>query len=461
MANEASGPGGGKKPPTSTTTTTTKPINVTPGTGTKPTTTSTKPVKTTSGTGTKPLPTSTKPTTGSSGSGKPTQGSDSKPSSSTKKDPKANSGAKSPKESKAPSKPFLPEYGEDFEQKAKAKTTKADQEFDLLRLKYSDPMAKKLISAYQTRPEIIKSVFSQAPSDQVALKAIFAKSYYEININFKRILTVLSESNSYYINTIESLFNTLSYFFEPIPDTAAERSAVYSAWTSQLQIFFPPLSDIQFYDAAAAVTSLLGTTEENQLGYVAFNLMTLGWFAPEYTNAIDYLDVIGEDLFDLNRNIYSELISGQLIDDSGRLISAYSGQPVDSAIDWNINMVWQEQSTVEETLQTGLERGDITREDVGRISSLLNLDDPGLIQVDFIRWPIYVTYFMDQPVGWAEDALGHDVDFARVQDRRAIGIAYIFEEHDLTYFDYMKYMSLAENSSEPVSISTLSYLDNK
>lgn len=84
-------------------------------------------------------------------------------------------------------RPVLPETG-------KPKTSEMP-DLDLLRLKYSDPMARKLINAYQTRPNLVSGVMNMAASVEQGANMMFAKWGWDesANGNLETFLTGLNE----------------------------------------------------------------------------------------------------------------------------------------------------------------------------------------------------------------------------------------------------------------------------
>ncbi|MCE7948160.1 MAG: hypothetical protein DYG88_12100 [Chloroflexi bacterium CFX4] len=153
-------------------------------------------------------------------------------------------------------------------------------------------------------------------------------------------------------------------------------------------------------------------------------------------NAAELLNTIGADLFSLNQGIYTGLTNGDLVAPDGRLISPLTGQPVDSALAWDLDMVRREQQEVERIIQSALANGQITESDVRTINGLLNINRaPGLAMgapfiadlSDIERAQRAVNGFM-----------GGDLDFGQLNHRIAISWAMVFAMHGRAgeYGDY-------------------------
>jgi WXG100 family type VII secretion target len=216
---------------------------------------------------------------------------------------------------------------------------------------------------------------------------------------------------------------------EPDPGNPGGRSEVYSRWAALLRALGGERGDIRFYNAAAKVTTILGMSEQfgSLLNFLGMNLSP---------NAAALLETIGADLFSLNQGIYQGLTDGTLIAPDGRLISPLTGQPVNSALEWDLDMVRREQQEVERIIQNALANGQITESDIRTINGLLNINRVPVLAMG-------APFFADlSDIERAQRAvngfMGGNLDFGQLNHRIAIGWAMVFAMHGRAgeYGDY-------------------------
>jgi WXG100 family type VII secretion target len=221
---------------------------------------------------------------------------------------------------------------------------------------------------------------------------------------------------------------------ETDPGNPAERSPIYGAWAEDLRRQSGPERDIKFYDAASAVTKTLGMND-NAIAEAWLNLTGQN-LTPAAANL---LNQVGADLFSLNRDIHTQLQSGALTAPDGRLISPLTGQPVNSAFEWDTHMVIREQTEVENRLQAAVQRGEITQADVDAINGLVNINRAGGLTGAGTAIANRLGMVDTSGNEWAQRALGGNIDFGNMNNRVAIGWAMVYQQHGKSYEEYVAF----------------------
>lgn len=228
---------------------------------------------------------------------------------------------------------------------------------------------------------------------------------------------------------------------DPIPGTARERSETYNTWTENLRDQDGMVSDVRFFSAASSVTSLLGIIDDDGL------LTGLGLLSGvDVPRTRIFLDIIGAVLMDGpmvedprvpdqrgNIDIYNGLVNGDLVADDGRLISPLTGQPVDSALEFDIHMVFWEQNRVQQVIEEVIYAGRNSPTTItGIMLSVDVLLGSGASPIGQSLIPNDTSF-----VVWANDIVstldgfeaGQNISFGPIEHRRALGIALIFQNH--------------------------------
>ena len=220
-------------------------------------------------------------------------------------------------------------------------------------------------------------------------------------------------------------------------DTSRQRSTAYGIWDLLLGTVEGVQSEIEFYDAADEAASLVAVVEDlgqargfylkqtlAETPYIFSHIFSFSKYQEgTYDDTLKLLDAIGEKLYDVNLDIFSSL----LLDaqrGKNELISPYTNRAVASALEWDIHMVWTEQSAVQEVIDG--ENPPQDQRDL--VTEFFNLDDGGYLFSFAAR---------QEAIEWAEEELGIDIiKFDNLEYRIALGIAMVFKKHNLDREDY-------------------------
>ena len=196
-------------------------------------------------------------------------------------------------------------------------------------------------------------------------------------------------------------------------------------------------SGLEFYDAADDAASLVADVEDlgqatgfylkqtlTETPYIFSHIFSFAKFQEgTYDDTLELLDAIGEKLYDVNLDIFSSLL---LDAESGKneLISPYTNRPVASALEWDMHMVWTEQSAVQEAIDEANPPSD-QRE---LVTEFFNLNDGGYL-FSRLAW--------QEAIAWAEDELEiKRIEFEDLDHRIALGIAMVVKKHNLDREQY-------------------------
>ncbi|MCU0499095.1 MAG: WXG100 family type VII secretion target [Anaerolineae bacterium] len=253
------------------------------------------------------------------------------------------------------------------------------------------------------------------------------------------------------------------------PITAKERSEAYASWHHALRERIPPILGIYFFDAASVVTKILSMAENEDAPAI------LGEFFINSPNerVRDFLDRVGARLYEANQEIYQKLQNGEYFTEDGRLISPYTGEPVESKLDWDIHMVFTEQEVVQDILNDDIRAvlagnliinpdknpienfADYTREIDEGVNRLLWVAAVAGESNSIMQFYLGDTTF----INWAMEAIrpqtsmNFGLSFSIEDHRRALGIALVFQKHGRTQEEYNEYMARVWNSNRPPPVS--------
>ena len=316
---------------------------------------------------------------------------------------------------------------------------------------------------YQDREDFIQVVFDG--NAEILLPQ--SKDLPDQVIDF--ILYVWSQNDSISFDQWSRLINN---------ETGRQRSQTYEIWADILrQLSYresfngqsslsPVQSDITFYDATHGVTRLLALGESSFFDFVNYQAYSIRgeYDQTTFDSAKLLLDVIGIELMDLNSEIFSELVTDAL-NGKNVLTSEYleylaiennlsidpSMLEVESAITWDVHMVWREQQLVEDTLES-YDFVNSSRSEIDFITEQVNIRDgqnlhPYVLSqaLDSVIVRPVSSLFIEragqagQAVYWAENAVDANIEFARLDHRRAIGIAMIFQNHGRSEDEFVEY----------------------
>ena len=230
-------------------------------------------------------------------------------------------------------------------------------------------------------------------------------------------------------------------------ETGGARSDTYSMWTEILGLYNDVQSDIKFYEAANRVTALLAMAENpNSItGGIMWNIFVpFGHYDEDtYRDTLKLLDTIGVGLMDLNTEVFSSLIEDRMIANDTLHSPYYPDVIVNSPLNWDVHMVWREQAEVTAIMS---EYNHLDNEVISLTNDILNIEQPyasDIYSLAFdapVRLGVNVFSGDTTSINWANNALNTStIDFAIEEQRRAIGLAWVFQLHGLTEEQFLEY----------------------
>ncbi|MCY4019084.1 MAG: hypothetical protein OXG39_06720 [Chloroflexi bacterium] len=210
-------------------------------------------------------------------------------------------------------------------------------------------------------------------------------------------------------------------------ETSIQRDDAYTLRYEMLKRVGGVQSGIKFFHAAQTVNHIMS------LGEYRGNIILAG-LSGVIDNVTDNFDKVGMKLIDHN-----DPILAMLLENEGKLPSPYHNSLedmdasttvyVDTAIDWDIHMVWQEQNKVGEFIK----ELDIDEEDLEEITDLFSLKDRVGELGNFAIGESAAA------IDWATRTAGSSLDFAKLEDRITLGIAMIFQKQGYDEDDFKAY----------------------
>ena len=183
-------------------------------------------------------------------------------------------------------------------------------------------------------------------------------------------------------------------------------------------------SGIEFFDEAGVVNHLLSLGGENLFGQRYVNTFEFSHDPINFGTVNLALNKIGRDLAKQNDEILAALLEAgdkppspnyNLVEE----MDSPTAARVATAIDWDIHMVWREQSRVQEIIDDA--EDGIETKTLEWITDLMTMNASGIPDRDIQE--------ASEAFGWAIVAAGGSLDFAEEEHRRAIGIAMMLRAH--------------------------------
>ena len=218
-------------------------------------------------------------------------------------------------------------------------------------------------------------------------------------------------------------------------ETSRQRDAAYTLRYKMVERAVGIQSGIKFFHAAQTVNHIMS------LGEYAGNIIYAG-LSDTIDNVTDNFNQVGKKLIDHNDQILAVVLENE-----GKLPSPYHNSLedfdastaiyVDTAIDWDIHMVWREHGKVGEYIDDlGIEENDLKE-----ITDLFGLKDR-LEGGDFAIGESAAA------IDWAARAVGSYLAFDQLEDRITLGVAMIFQkqgydedEFKIYYDEMMKWVN--------------------
>ncbi len=218
-------------------------------------------------------------------------------------------------------------------------------------------------------------------------------------------------------------------------ETSRQRDAAYKLRYEMVERAVGIQSGIKFFHAAQTVNHIMS------LGEYAGNIIYAG-LSDTIDNVTDNFNQVGKKLIDHN-----DPILAAVLENDGKLPSPYHNSLedfdastaiyVDTAIDWDIHMVWREQGKVGEYIDDL----EIKENHLEEITDLFGLKDR-LEGGDFAIGESAAA------IDWAARAVGSFLDFDQLEDRITLGVAMIFQkqgydedEFKIYYDEMMKWVN--------------------
>ena len=214
--------------------------------------------------------------------------------------------------------------------------------------------------------------------------------------------------------------------------TAGGRAAAYDLRDQILEATNGIQSGIEFFHEAGNVNHVMSQGGEYGGNMLYVNILKLLHDPVNFHAVNEQLRDIGTVLFEQNDRILAKILEMD-----GRLPSPYvntiedmdspTAITVDTAIDWDIHMVWQEQGKVEELIG----KPSVSASTLDMISNLMTIEAPPGADADSHR--------ASEAIGWAKKAVGSSLSFTVFEHRVAIGIAMMFRAHEYSEDDFKAY----------------------